>query len=273
MGVRKWNALRQAHRFNYSAKVKQIHQLNKTIIRDPPKLAPYSLIREEIMKVDIGEVRDVKDFMDGTGDDFKDVKGCYRPPGQALLCLAKFYLKVDKYREDKLLQFPSIPKKDPSSFMFVVGFGGDGAPCIKGTTFLVSFLNVGGRIANSSETYLLFGADCGEESVICERFVAQAIKEISELESQSGIPIEVDGETVKVEFALRLVPNDMKMLAFLAGELSNSATYCTTFADLKLDERNHFKTFNKWNEWKYDKRIKDADAVEKNKFCTQTRRK
>jgi hypothetical protein len=32
------------------------------------------------------------------------------------------------------------------------------------------------------------------------------------------------------------LPNDMKMLAFLAGELTNSATYFSTFADVKVSE-------------------------------------
>ena len=42
--------------------------------------------------------------------------------------LAKFYLTVNQYRADKLLTFDNFHKKDESSFLFLLSFGGDGAP-------------------------------------------------------------------------------------------------------------------------------------------------
>ena len=36
----------------------------------------------------------------------------------------------------------------------------------------------------------------------------------------------------KVEFNVTQLPNDMKMLSYLAGELSNAATYFSTFANV-----------------------------------------
>ena len=60
----------------------------------------------------------------------------------------------------------------------------------------------------------------------------------------------------------------MKMLAFLAGELSNAATYFCTFANVKRDEANEFqKTFgesigNYWKPFTYEKRVQDAIKVE-----------
>ena len=47
--------------------------------------------------------------------------------------------------------------------------------------------------------------------------------------------VSVDTENVKVEFKLAELPNDMKMLSFLAGELLNSAKYFTTFADVNSE--------------------------------------
>ena len=48
-----------------------------------------------------------------------------------------------------------------------------------------------------------------------------------------------------VEFKVQSVPNDMKMLAFLGGELSNAAFYFTTFTNIKKKDCNDVtKSFN-----------------------------
>ena len=71
---------------------------------------------------------------------------------------------------------------------------------------------------------------------------------------------------VKVEF--KELPNDMKMLSFLAGELPNSATYFTTFANVNQSEANDYtKTFgispkHIWKPFAYSKRVEDATKVE-----------
>ena len=63
----------------------------------------------------------------------------------------------------------------------------------------------------------------------------------------------------------------MKMLAFLGGELSNSAKYFSTFADVSTENYNNInRTFgldesNTWKPWNYRDRIKVATAVEKMK--------
>ena len=41
---------------------------------------------------------------------------------------------------------------------------------------------------------------------------------------------------VQVKFYFAELPNDMKMLAFLAGELSNSAKYFFSFATVSTDK-------------------------------------
>ena len=67
-----------------------------------------------------------------------------------------------------------------------------------GLVFLVSFLNVGKRIASSAENFLIFGADADECSAISSRFIRKAMLEIKWLESQIHI-ISVAGkkDTVK----------------------------------------------------------------------------
>ncbi|XP_028410772.1 uncharacterized protein LOC114533453 [Dendronephthya gigantea] len=60
----------------------------------------------------------------------------------------------------------------------------------------------------------------------------------------------------------------MKMLCFLAGELTNSATYFSTFADVNQESMsvNGKGTFGRnkndtWKPWKYSERIKQAKKV------------
>ena len=103
-----------------------------------------------------------------------------------------------------------------------------------GTIFNVSFLNVGKRILSGSETFMVFGGDVKENSLIVKRFVEKAIEDFIYLESKVFL-VSVDTENVKVEFKLAELSNDMKMLSFLAGELSNSAKYFTTFADVNSE--------------------------------------
>ena len=82
-------------------------------------------------------------------------------------------------------------------------------------------------------------------------------------------PIQVNGKEVVLSFKFELLPNDTKYLAFLAGELSISASYFSPFADVKKGDINSVQgTFgqlsqNKWHPWKY--RIRVAAAVEKKK--------
>ena len=119
----------------------------------------------------------------------------------------------------KLLTFTDLEKKCNEFILFVLAIGGDGAPGT-GTAFLVSFLNCGKRIASSSENFLLFGANVEENCSLVKLFVKK-LADITYLESKVH-----EIKKVKVEFMLGELPNDLtKMLSFLAGELTNSATY------------------------------------------------
>lgn len=61
----------------------------------------------------------------------------------------------------------------------------------------------------------------------------------------------------------------MKYLAFLAGELSNSSKYFSSFANVNKDDIGdgtatfRVKTSNKWQPWGYAQRIAVAGAVAK----------
>ena len=69
------------------------------------------------------------------------------------------------------------------------------------------------------------------------------------------------------------MPNDMKMLSFLPGELSNSAAYFTTFDNVNQSEANDYKksfgilSQHSWRPFPYSKSVNDASKVAKKKNC------
>ena len=63
------------------------------------------------------------------------------------------------------------------------------------------------------------------------------------------------------------LPNDMKMLAFLAGELSNNAKYFFSFATVSTDDCNKVdgtfggNTTDTWKAWDYSNKVAVAKSV------------
>lgn len=62
------------------------------------------------------------------------------------------------------------------------------------------------------------------------KFLKILVNDLKYLKSRD-FEIENGFKKVKLEFKVTGLPNDMKMLSFLAGEFPNSATYFTTFAN------------------------------------------
>lgn len=117
---------------------------------------------------------------------------------------------------------------------FLVAFGGDGCPFGKNESacsFLISFLNVGKRVASSSDDFLVFGGDVEETSLIVKKYVNFVCKQIKDLK---GCVFEING--LHVSFYFEELPNDMKMLAMLAGELSNCVTFFSTSANVSTKD-------------------------------------
>ena len=245
LGKKKYMQIRIA---NFNAKYENIRI---------PNYIPYNQLSKVINEVDIGNISSVNSLHETT----EPVKGMFRNPLEYIVRVAKFYLYVNQYRSDKLKLFPNLQRKDKDSVLFVLAIGGDGAPQC-GMSILLSFLNVGKRIASSDEQFLLFGADVAENSIYVAKFFHLLIKDIKYLESKV-FEIEAANKTFKVEFKLGELPNDMKMMAFLAGELSNSSFYFSTFGNVNQDNSNDFKkSFGK--EWKpicFKKRIADVEKV------------
>ena len=226
-----------------------------------PRLVPYHRLMAYIKSLDIGKLYDVGERFCAGLEDSENVRGCYRDIEDLLVKLADFYLNYSQFQV-----------KLNESNIFYVALGGDGAPFGKDDTacsWLVSFLNIGQGILSSNENFLLFGANCSENCLPVRRFLNQLMLDINKIQTTS-YSIACKGEAIDVRFVFAELPNDMKMLSFLAGELSNSATFFSTFAD--VDHRSiaakGTATFGRtasdtWKPWKYSQRVKVAKAVEK----------
>ena len=229
---------------------------------------PFKNLSRYMKKVDIGDWHDVSQLLPVSyqpEEPGEVLRGVYRNLRTYVPRLAEFYLKMNRHRTDKLKQFEYFDseKKNPDSFMFIVTFGGDGAPGI-GTTFDVSFVNVGKRIYSSKSQHLVFGSDVSETHEIVDIYVRRAAQDFEFLESKV-FEVEVDGTIIPVEFKVQELPNDMKMLCFLGGEVSNNATYFTTFADVSIaDSTTIEKSFDKhWKPVTWQKRKEEGTKAEK----------
>ena len=113
------------------------------------------------------------------------------------------------------------------------------------------------------------------EGGLVRRYVLKLVSDIQFLESKP-FDVNVNGKITKVEFMLGELPNDMKMLCFLGGELSNAAHYFSTFADVNKSNCNDIKKVgfgkNDWKPFSYDERVKDAKkALEKSKELAKSK--
>lgn len=186
-----------------------------------PRPLSYKDLMQNISQIDIGELISVKDTLCATLPQEQRVAGVHRDLETMLLTLSKFSLETDPIRKEseKLIWFG-----EKGAFKVVVG--GDGAPFGKwdeSVSWLVSFLNVGARVASPNENSLLFGANCKEDHPAVRLFTKQLASQIIEIEKKAY--------TVST-FTFELVPSDMKFLCFLNGELSNSASYFSSFANV-----------------------------------------
>ena len=243
LGKRKYLAMRKANR-------KSIFRAERI-----PNYVSYSVLSSYINSVDIGPLKPLY------SDDQVKVVGIYRDLRTFVPRLASFYLHVNELRNDKLMNFEKFPRKNQTSFLFLLSFGGDGAPGV-GTIFNISFLNAGKRIMSSSETFTIFGGDFNETSDVVRNYVLDTVQDFRYLE-KNIFPIPFKNSTINVEFKFAEFPNDMKFLYFLAGELSNKAKFFTTFANVSSDDmRDVTKSFGpQWKAWDYSKRIADSIKV------------
>ena len=261
MGKVKYRSVCKALAYKYSVGRKKAVRIEVTNC-PIPKLAPYHKLMSYIKSIDIGKLYSVRETLCEDFEDQDKVNGCYRNLEELLLKLAEFYLCNDFH---KILTFGAEP------YTFYVALGGDGAPFGKddsACSWLVSILNIGKGVLSSNENFLLFGANCKENCVPVIRFINHLMTDIRRIESTT-YTLECQGSPVNLKFYISELPNDMKMLAFLGGELSNSAKYYSSFADVSTDtHKDSSGTFGKekgctWKPWKYSKKIRSCSCSEK----------
>ena len=145
-----------------------------------------------------------------------------------LIKLAGLYLDTDGKRPGFLTWF-GLGKGS-----FLVALKADGAPFGKhneAISWLLSFLNVGNRVASCDENHLIFGANCPEEHPSVIEYGRQLKRDIERIEKTSFVI-----QNQRVTFTFELLPADMKWLAFISEELPNSAKYFSSFADVSADD-------------------------------------
>ena len=74
-------------------------------------------------------------------------------------------------------------------------------------------------IASSAELFLLFGADVEEITETVTTFISKLVHDLEILENKI-YDISVMGQIKKIELKVTELPNDMKILSYLGGELS-----------------------------------------------------
>ena len=226
---------------------------------DAPNILPYKTLSKFIKTVDIGDVKDLREFCMEAG--FNPVSGVYRSLEPLLVQLASLYIKTN----DTL---PCLHWFNEEVGVFHVAVGADGAPFGRddtATAYLVSFLNLLERVASCEENFLLMGANCKEDDAVMISYTKHLVKEMKTIEAKKYTIGNVD-----VKFVFQLVPSDQKWLASMAGELNNAATFFSTFANVS---NKNMATLGgqigdkkaTWQRWQFADRIEKAKAVEKYK--------
>lgn len=236
-----------------------------------PKLLPYKDLMQFIKSINIGVLKPIPLAEQIENQDDPNVThqvcGCFLDLEARLLQLADLYLSIAKVTPI-LSWFGNAPGN------FLVAIGADGAPFGKdneATSWLVSFLNLGNRIASCDDNFLILGANCKKDHPAMIKYATQIRGEITVIESKT---YQLQGHDIPINFKFELVPSDMKWLATFSGELSNSATYPSSFANVKQDDvKNVNGTFGEdstctWKPWSYDQRVKVANLVDEYKQTT-----
>lgn len=257
MGKRKYIKARHSLAFqNITSKWKKSTRL-KIADCSVPALVPYYKLVEFINSINVGTLHCVRERLCQDVSDGEKVNGYYRNIIEFLPRLAEFYLNVCSPEELNWFGQP---------FTFRVAIGGDGAPFGKydqSCSWLVSFLNVGKRFLSSEGNFLIFGANCSESCVPVQKFVTRLVSDMEYMETNV---FKINGIDVKFQFAE--IPNDMKMLSFLGGELSNSATFFSSFGSVSYANMSSVEfTFgqgehNQWKPWTYEGRLQVVAKVQ-----------
>ena len=135
-----------------------------------PNILPYKTLSQFIKGIDIGEVRDLREFSEQAG--LNPVSGVYRNLEPPLLQLAALYIKINA-------TMSCLHWFSDEINLFHVAVGADGAPFEKddtATAYLVIFLNLLERVASCEDNFLLMGSNCKENDPVMIHFTKHLVK-------------------------------------------------------------------------------------------------
>ena len=98
-----------------------------------------------------------------------------------------------------------------------------------------------------------------------------------EMEKIEGKPLTTPN-SLTVKFKFQLIPGDMKWIASMSGELSNSAHYFSSFANVNKEDKGTIggsignSDKDKWHPWDYNSRLQVVQKVEKFKVTDSGQR-
>ena len=143
-----------------------------------PNILLYKRLSQFIKTIDIGDVRDLREFCEEAG--LNPVSGVYRSLEPLLLQLASLYVKINA-------TLPCLHWFNEEVGVFHVALGADGAPFGKdetATAYLVSSLNVLERVASCEDNFLLMGSNCKEDDPVMINFTKHLVKEMQTIKEK-----------------------------------------------------------------------------------------
>ena len=235
MGKEKWNTVRVGNKKAPGANV-----------------IPYNRLQEMIKTIDRPKTWQLK-----------DINGYRCSLDELLQELANMYLTC-------------IPRRirwfNDQHGVFVVAYGGDGAPLGKYSecsSFLVSLLNVGHAVLSCNNAFTVVAGNCNEDDPRFYGTLADIADEMKEIEGKEYI---IAGCNFPMKFKFSEFIADQKFQAGLSGEVNNAARFPSSFANITTDEIGDLELVRKgakvgpdeyWKPWTNEQRAKFVDEVAK----------
>lgn len=102
-----------------------------------------------------------------------------------------------------------------------------------------------------------------EDSPLMKHYTDHLRREMEEGEGQQL----TTPKSYQLKFRMKLIPCDMKWASSMSGELNNSASYFSPFANVNQNTKTTMDGSiggpnDTWQEWVYEKRIATAKKVE-----------
>ena len=168
MSVDKYKSTRLALAFRcQNGSVKKRSTLNSVKMN---ATVEYGKLMKFITSIDMGDLHDFRmNFCKEFDDD--PIKGAYKELGYLLPIMAEMYLFLS---EERLININWFNDQG----LFQVSLGADGAPFGKddeATAWLVSFANMGKRVASAHDNFLLCGANASEGSKPMIRYTKKLV--------------------------------------------------------------------------------------------------